>query len=288
MNSENSDHQTYTTTKECCVQTDDSVGESLNCDYNSNEIHSDPNDFDNLFSTKHPLIVEPTLITLESLLNAKDFQTSRKEVLVSIKNHPTLPVKPPPPTESVKESEDSDTPVEILLSTETDLTVSSNNQQSEIHTNLNDLRNLFFRFKIEPKKQLPPADTISQDDYSNDSYYMRRNVYNFEKYDPIVDISGPTVKRPIEDLIVEETKDEDDNVSQKSFDSLSSKPMTPLEKIDKLKTCFQEVSLPDNVRLGLRISDIALNHRITSVDDCVTYLCNASLKVKIFFQVSEV
>ena len=127
---------------------------------------------------------------------------------------------------------------------------------------------------------------MNQEDNSTDNsnYFDRRNVYNFEKYDPIIDITGPTIKKHIEELMIEDNKDDDDNASQKSSDSVSTlKQLTPLEKINKLKTCFKEVSLPDNVLLGLRISEIASHHRITSVDDCVIYLCNAALKVFEFF-----
>lgn len=274
-------------TKDACAQTNDVTGVDVSNDFDFDLTDNIPpaNDFANLFSTAAPLIVEPTLITLESLLNAKDFQTEQKEILVSIKNHTTLPNNSA--TESTVNNDNDqvadNAPVEVLLSTETDITLSqTNNRQTEIHTNLSDLRNLFFRVKIDSNQ----LSSMNQEDNSTDNsnYFDRRNVYNFEKYDPIIDITGPTIKKHIEELMIEDNKDDDDNASQKSSDSVSTlKQLTPLEKINKLKTCFKEVSLPDNVLLGLRISEIASHHRITSVDDCVTYLCNAALKVFEFF-----
>ena len=119
-----------------------------------------------------------------------------------------------------------------------------------------------------------------------------KTMHSFEIFDPMMDqtlddqqqnhhlIKNYDSNNDVDDDDddVENVQSMNNNGDQNTYDQLL-KGMSCEEKMNKLKTCYQEIALPDNVRLGLRISQLATLRGFKAVDRKVTQLCNVALKV---------
>ena len=118
----------------------------------------------------------------------------------------------------------------------------------------------------------------------------KTTIHSFEVFDPIMNatLDDQQQQHLIKNYDSNDDDDDDNNVHSvndddnvNTFDQLV-KGMSSEEKMDKFKTCYQEVALPDNVRLGLRISQFASLQGFNVIDRKVTQLCNVAFKVSIF------
>ncbi|XP_075676356.1 uncharacterized protein LOC142645061 [Dermatophagoides pteronyssinus] len=114
----------------------------------------------------------------------------------------------------------------------------------------------------------------------------KTTIHSFEVFDPIMDATLDDQQQQQHLIKNYDSNDDDDDNNVHSvndddnvntFDQLV-KGMSSEEKMDKLKTCYHEVALPDNVRLGLRISQFASLQGFNVIDRKVTQLCNVALK----------
>ena len=110
-----------------------------------------------------------------------------------------------------------------------------------------------------------------------------RTAKSFEKYDPITKNYANRHRGFIAkfDERYADTSDQNDfDQSEIDIEGSHVIPIRTLRQKDvfKLKNCFLDVAIPDNVRLGLRISQIA-SHDVSSLDSRVVLLCNIALKV---------
>ncbi|OTF71441.1 hypothetical protein BLA29_003596 [Euroglyphus maynei] len=121
---------------------------------------------------------------------------------------------------------------------------------------------------------------LSKVESLNHTQNVNKIIQSFEVFDPMM---NATLDDDQHHLIKNydsenETLMNNNNGDENTFDQLV-KGMSSEEKMNKLKTCYQEVALPDNVRLGLRISQFASLQGFNVVDRKITQLCNVALKI---------